>query len=99
MPPLGQSGAPKSPPSVSSPDPWVLPRWTRFQYEAAMAEHQGTDQRCRWEMLVAHQWERCSKPRRHEGAHQLGGVTIGRRAIVRLRLQRQPSVRRAKARD
>jgi hypothetical protein len=64
-----------------------------------MAEHQGTDQRCRWEMLVAHQWERCSKPRRHEGAHQLGGVTIGRRAIVRLRLQRQPSVRRAKARD
>lgn len=50
-------------------------------------------------MLVAHQWERCSKPRRHEGAHQLGGVTIGRRAIVRLRLQRQPSVRRTKVRD
>jgi hypothetical protein len=63
-----------------------------------MPEGHMTDQQCRWEMLVQHQWERCSKPRRHDGAHQLGGVTIGRRAIVRLRLQRHPTVRRTKAR-
>ena len=63
-----------------------------------MPERRVTDQRCRWEMLVQREWERCSKPRRHEGAHQLGGVTIGRRAIIRLRLQRQPTVRRTKAR-
>ena len=57
-----------------------------------------TDERCRWELFASGQWHRCNKPRRHEGAHQLGGVTIGRRAIVRLRMQRNPTVRRTKAR-
>jgi len=65
---------------------------------SVMPERPVADQRCRWEMLVQHQWQRCSKPRRHDGAHQLGGVTIGRRAIVRLRLQRDPNVRRTKTR-
>ncbi len=56
------------------------------------------DQLCRWEMLVGGKWQRCSKLRRHEGTHQCGGVTIGRRALVRLMLARHPTVRRAKAR-
>jgi len=47
-------------------------------------------------MFAAGEWQRCSKPRRHEGAHQIGTVTIGTRALIRLRMQRQPTVRRAK---
>jgi hypothetical protein len=49
-------------------------------------------------MFVSGEWHRCAKARRHEGAHQIGTVTIGTRALIRLRMQRQPSVRRAKSR-
>jgi hypothetical protein len=56
------------------------------------------DKRCRWEMFASGEWQRCAKPRRHEGAHQIGTVTIGTRALIRLRMQRQPTVRRAKTR-
>ena len=62
-----------------------------------MPEHPVADQRCRWEMFASGEWQRCSKPRRHEGAHQIGTVTIGTRALIRLRMQRQPTVRRAKS--
>ena len=61
-----------------------------------MPEEEAMVQRCRWEMLVGGDWQRCKKPRRHDGAHQIGTVTIGTRALIRLRMQRQPSVRRAK---
>jgi hypothetical protein len=61
-----------------------------------MSERRAIDQRCRWEMFTSGGWQRCSKPRRHEGAHQIGTVTIGTRALIRLRMQRQPTVRRAK---
>jgi len=54
--------------------------------------------RCRWEMLASGEWQRCDRPRRHEGVHQIGPVTIGTRALIRLRMQRHPTVRRAKVR-
>jgi len=63
-----------------------------------MSEPHVEDQRCRWEMFVSGDWQRCDKERRHEGAHQIGTVTIGTRALIRLRMQRQPSVRRARNR-
>jgi hypothetical protein len=61
-----------------------------------MPEHRVVDQRCRWEMFASGEWQRCEKPRQHEGAHQIGTVTIGTRALIRLRMQRHPTVRRAK---
>jgi hypothetical protein len=63
-----------------------------------MPDNHVDDPRCRWEMLVSGEWHRCSKPRRHPGTHQIGTVVIGTRALIRLRMQRQPSVRRARIR-
>ncbi len=61
-----------------------------------MPERRETEERCRWEMFASGEWQRCAKPRRHDGAHQIGTVTIGTRALIRLRMQRHPTVRRAK---
>jgi len=63
-----------------------------------MPKSQEPEPRCRWEMLASGEWQRCDKPRRHDGAHQIGPVTIGTRALIRLRMQRHPKVRRAKIR-
>jgi len=63
-----------------------------------MPVHRQADETCRWEMFVSGEWRRCAKTRRHEGAHQIGTVTIGTRALIRLRMQRQPTVRRARSR-
>jgi hypothetical protein len=68
------------------------------QVRSGMPERQTPDQRCRWEMFAAGEWQRCAKPRRHPGTHHIGTVTIGTRALIRLRMQRQPTVRRAKTR-
>jgi len=70
----------------------------RNQVGNGMPDESAAEQLCRWEMFSSGEWHRCGKPRRHDGTHQIGTVIIGTRALIRLRMQRNPSVRRARTR-